>query len=455
MQKSRDGIGSAALAPDLSWRAQFARLVRLATPIALSRLSMLLIVIEDIAFLGHVDIVALAHYGLANAVFMVMLLTGVGMSIGVAVLTSQNLGAGEREGAATVLVVGLAHALVMGTVFVLLSLVGEGFFRAIGHEPALAEGSARVFAMLSLGLPGLLVFTVASLFLEALGRPRVGVVVMIAANLANIALDAWLIESGAGAAEGVALASTLVRFAMAATMLGYLVVAAPRLDIGRVDRTRLREVSAKLRRIGYAMGLAQGLESFAFSSLTIVSGYLGTTAVATFQVVMQFMAFAFMGAVGVSTATAVEVGRAVGRADRVGLGRAGWSGLGVIALYTGAVAVFLLLAAGPLARLLTGDPEVVTLAIPALFLVAIMLIPDGAQGVLMGALRGTGDTWAPTALHLFAFLGVMVPGARLLAIEAGFGVQGLIGGTILGVTVATVLLAARFLVVSRREVRRL
>ncbi len=447
--------GSVVEPPDPSWRGQFARLIALATPIALSRLSLLFIVIEDIAFLGHVDSVALAHYGIANAVFMVLLLTGVGMSIGVAVLTSQNLGAGEGEAAATVFAVGLGHALVMGLGFVLISFAGERFYLAIGHAPALAHGSAGVLAMLSFGLPALLAFTVASLFLEALGRPRVGLVVMLLANLVNIAANAIAMEMDIDVAEGVALASTLVRYAMAAAMLGYLLVTAQRLAIGHVEVARFAEVSRKLRRIGYAMGLAQGLESMAFSSLTIVSGYLGAAAVATFQVVMQFMGFAFMGAVGVSTATAVEVGRAVGRGDGAGLRRAGWSGLAVIALYMGVVSVFVLFSADWLAGLLSGDPAVVALAAPALTLVAIMLIPDGAQGVLMGALRGTGDAWVPTVLHLFAFLGVMVPGARLLAIEAGFGVPGLIGGTFLGVSVATVVLALRFRVVTRREVRRL
>ncbi len=444
-------------APQTPWRAQFGRLARLATPIALSRLAMLLIVIEDIVFLGHVDSLELAHYGIANAVFMVLLLSGVGMSIGVVVLTSQTLGAGEGETAVTVFGVGMAHAVLMGAAAVLLAFAGERIFLAIGHAPELAAGSGRALEVLAFGIPGALIFTVATLFLEAFGRPHAGVVVMIAANLVNIALNVWLLDSGPDLgldpAEAVALASTIARVAMALAMVVHVLARAARMTIGSFDLNAVLAVSRKLRRIGYAMGLAQGLESLAFASLTIVSGYLGATAVAAFQVIMQFMAFAFMGAVGVATATAVEVGRAVGRGDRLGIRRAGWCGLGVITFYMGAVTLLLVLAPEALTQALTSDREVVALALPALFVVAFMLIPDGAQGVLMGALRGTGDAWVPTVMHLFAFLVVMVPAARLLAIEAGLGVGGLIGGTLLGVSLATVLLAARFWVISGRDVR--
>ena len=86
---------------------------------------------------------------------------------------------------------------------------------------------------------------------------------------------------------------------------------------------------------------------------------------------------------------------------------------------------------------------------------AATLVADGAQGVLMGALRGAGDVWVPTALHLCSFLGVMVPAAGWFALRTELGTPGLMLGTFCGVTLAAVLLAGRFQLLSRRPVKRL
>ena len=132
------------------------------------------------------------------------------------------------------------------------------------------------------------------------------------------------------------------------------------------------------------------------------------------------------------------------------MAQAGWSGVATIGLLMLGVATVVALAPEAIARLFTEDTTVLALAVPAMILAGLMLIPDGLQAVLMGALRGTGDVWLPTALHLFAFIGVMMPGAWLLAFPFGFGLPGLIGGGLLGVGTATLLLGARFLLRSRQ-----
>jgi Na+-driven multidrug efflux pump len=58
-------------------------------------------------------------------------------------------------------------------------------------------------------------------------------------------------------------------------------------------------------------------------------------------------------------------------------------------------------------------------------------------------------------MHLCSFTLVMTPAAYLLALNFGLGAPGLMLGALCGVSVAALLLAARFAAVSRREVRRL
>ena len=94
-----------------------------------------------------------------------------------------------------------------------------------------------------------------------------------------------------------------------------------------------------------------------------------------------------------------------------------------------------------------------TLAVLALAIAAPMLIVDGLQGVLMGAVRGAADVIVPTLLHAFSFWGVTVPVGYICGIALGYGMTGLMSGLVVGLIAATLLLGGRFHVISRRHIR--
>lgn len=430
---------------------QVGAIVKLGAPVSLSRLGMLLLIVVDVAMVGRHSSLELAHFGLANAVLLVLFLLGTGMLIGTAVLTAQAVGAGAERECGVIWRVAALHALALGGVFALLTLAGRWLYAATGQDPELARGAADVLVVMGLGLPGGLLFVCCTLFLEALKRPLPGLAAMALANALNVGLNAWLIPPLG--AEGAALATSIAR-SLAGAALVWRILRLPeaeRFNL-RGPMTGWREIGGKLRRLGWPLGLAQGLESCAFSALSLFAGLLGATAVAGFQIAMMIVAFLFMAAIGVGAATGVHVGLAVGRGDRPGMARAGWSGLIAILCFMGAAATVMSLWPHAFGRLFTSDPAVLAVVGPTLVAAALMLVPDGAQGVLMGALRGAGDVWVPTAMHLCSFTLVMT--AWLLAVRLGYGAPGLMLGALCGVGVAALLLASRFATISRRQVRR-
>ena len=108
-----------------------------------------------------------------------------------------------------------------------------------------------------------------------------------------------------------------------------------------------------------------------------------------------------------------------------------------------------------LVAIYSSDAEVLALAVPTVVVAGWLLIWDGAQGVLMGALRGAGDVWMPVIMHAVAFWLVGVPLAGLLVFRLGVGAPGLMLGMFGGVVAAALLLGSRFALVSRRPVVRL
>ncbi len=454
----------ASLTPPVPPRERFAAtaasIARLAAPVTLSRLGMMAIIIADTAMTGWASGTELAYYALGTSVQMVLMLIGIGMMTGTVVLTSQALGARADREAGLVWRVGMLHGLVIGLLGILVSFAGTAFFLAIGQDPDLARGGGRAMLFMAAGLPPLLIYVASTLFLEALNRPVVGFAIVVAANLVNIALNAVLIFGLAGlpamGADGAALATSIVRGLLAATAVAYILT--------RIDNERFNvrgswegaaAVGRKLRSLGYPLGLAQGLESSAFAALTIFAGYLGVAAVAAFQATMQSIAFLFMAAIGTGTATAVHVGGAIGRGDQPAVARSGWSGVLVIALFMAAGGVVMASVPELFAEFFVREAAVRAAAVPILLVAAVTLIPDGIQGVLMGALRATGDVWVPTCLHLCSFLLVMIPGAWLFTFTWGFGPPGLMMGTFFGVVLASALLSLRFRIVSRRSITRL
>ncbi|MFP6708591.1 MAG: MATE family efflux transporter [Alphaproteobacteria bacterium] len=455
MNQSSSITPSRGLAADFTARVRV--IAKLAAPVTMARLGMIVLIMVDTAMTGHFSTSELTYYSLAQAVHMVCMLIGVGMLIGTAILCAQSVGAGASRECGVIWRVSLLHALVLGCVFAALAQLGTWFYHQMGYDGGLADGAGGVVAILNFGLPGQLIYTACILFLESLSRPGPGLIIMIAANVVNAGLN-WLLIGGdmAMGAEGAAWATTAVRWLIALAAVVYILCMRDvrRFNIaGSMDHWRA--VSVKLRRLGYPLGLAQGLEAAAFASLTLFAGYISGQAAAGFQIVMSMVGFCFMAAIGVGTATAVHVGMAIGRGDQRQMMLSGWAGSFTIVVFMAAMAVVLSTFPEPLGRIFTDDPALLAIVVPTLLVGAAILVCDGAQGVLIGALRGAGDVWVPTALHLCSFLAVMVPVAGWLALRAGLGTPGLMWGTFSGVTLAAVLLAARFHIISKRPLDRL
>ena len=140
------------------------------------------------------------------------------------------------------------------------------------------------------------------------------------------------------------------------------------------------------------------------------AGCFGSAVVSANQIALGLASFTFMGALGVTGATAVRVGHAVGARDRESARLAGLTGIGMgaAAMCLGAVAF----ATAPriLVGFFTDDPEIVTLGTSLVRVAAVFQLFDGMQAVGAGALRGAGDVrFAFFGVGLVSYWGVGLP----------------------------------------------
>jgi MATE family multidrug resistance protein len=332
---------------------------------------------------------------------------------------------------------------------VAVGFFGEHLMLFLGQHADVAHDGGRIFLILSLGLPGHLLFLSSAYFLEGIGRPKMGMFVMIWANILNVILNWVLIDDtswfGPMGAEGAAWGTTASRWFMAISAAGIVWCIA---DHERFNiRGKLTGGFAswqELRRMGYAIGLSAGVESTAFAALNVFAGWLGKLPLAAYGLTLNLVALAFMFAIGVGSATSVRVGVAYGRGDYKDAALAGWIGLGVSSIAMLTAAIFTYFFADFLAGIYTDDPALLREASLAVTFIALVYVPDGGQALMANALRGRKDVWAPSIIQTVSFFGVLVPVGYVSAFIFDTGVLGLFHGILTGCIVSLIWLSLRF-----------
>jgi MATE family multidrug resistance protein len=167
--------------------------------------------------------------------------------------------------------------------------------------------------------------------------------------------------------------------------------------------------------------------------------------------VLNVMAMVFMVPLGLATGAAVRVGRAYGARDSAGVARAGWVAFSLTCAFVALIGLIIWPNAALVASAYTANPVTLVMAVPAVALACLMLVPDSLQVVAAQALRSRGDVWLPTGTHLTSYILVMMPLAWWLAIPRGLGIMGLVWAILVASVLSGGLLLARFWMLSRRD----
>jgi MATE family multidrug resistance protein len=449
---------AAGRAPAVRIRRHLAELSRLSGPVIVSRAGIMTLALVDTIMVGRYAVQELAYQSIGLAPSTVLVVVTYGLLLGTLVSAAGAIGRGVEADAGAAWRRALPFALIVGAIGALLCQLGEPLLLATGQSADLAAGGGAVMRVIGWGLPGLALFVATSFFLEGISRPLPAMLAMIAANLLNILLN-WLLVYGEWGlpelgAVGSAWATTLVRWAGAALLIGYVWTMAEHARFGVRRRPGGGwRAGVRQRRIGYATAASVGMESTAFAVVQIFAGWLGAMALAATAIAINVVAIVFMVALGLGSATAVRVGVAHGRRDPADLALAGWTGLAACTLVMAAAGAVLLVAAPAIAGVYSTDAALVAVAAPLIAFVAWILVVDGGQAVMANALRGRGDAWVPTVSHALSYFGVMIPAAWLFAFPLGRGALGLLEGILVASIVSVALLSARFLVLARRDRR--
>jgi multidrug resistance protein, MATE family len=433
-------------------------MIRLALPVAAVQLGIMAMGVTDTIMVGHVSPAALASTALGNLYFFIAGIFGQGTLMALDPVVSQAVGARDEEAITRALQRGLLLALAL-TIVTCATFIPVHAVLGLLNQPAEVIPDAATYVHIA--IPGVFPFYAFIVFrqsLQALGRVAPVLWTVLAANLLNAGLN-WVfifgnLGSPAMGVGGASLATSIGRWAMALVLLA---IAANdlrhRLTPWRAESGSIAPLMRMLR-LGIPIGVQYLLEYGAFAAAALLMGVLGTTQMAAHQIAINLASFTFMVPLGVSTATAVMVGHAIGAGDEAQARRSAIAGMMSGTAFMCLSALAFRLFPGALARAYTGDATVVALAATLIPIAGVFQVFDGVQAVAAGVLRGIGDTHAPAIINVVGFWLIGLPVSWWLAFREGGGAVGLWWGIVVGLGAVALILLARVRVRLGRTMRR-
>jgi MATE family multidrug resistance protein len=442
-----------------SYKTHLKETAHLAYPVAIGQLGHIMLGVMDSVMVGKVGAAPLAASSLVNGLGFLILVFGLGMSLGITPLIAIARGQNNFERCGLI----LRNAVVTNTLFgVLLSALVWVLSRLIPflrQQPEVAELAVPYARIIALSFVPFVVFQTYRQFIEGLGFTRPAMYVTILANFVNVAGN-WILIYGhfgfpAMGLAGAGYATLLSRIFMALALGVYVHrsvhfrVFNPGLALRNPDWPVIRRL--------FAIGLPSGVQNFfevaAFSFSAVMIGWLGSKPLAAHQIALSMASVTFMIILGISAAATIRVSQALGRGDIPNLRRAGYVGSllagGVMALF----GIGFILLRRQLPALFINEPEVIAIAASLLIVAAIFQISDGTQAAGLGILRGITDVKLPMVFSFIAYWVIGIPVEYLLGFTFGFGAVGVWTGFIFGLTLASLFFNARFHYKTRQMLR--
>jgi multidrug resistance protein, MATE family len=423
-----------------SWREAH-KLTSLATPVALTQLSSMLLWTIDLLMVGQIDVLAFNAVALGRLWVMGTSICAMGLIFGLDAIASQAHGARNRERLGDVLLHASVLALAISVPLGGLWLGTERLLLAFGQDPATAALAHRFVVVQIPGLPCYLLFVAVRQYLQARGIVRPAMWVSFGACGLNAGLNWLLIFGHLGLPRmgvvGAGVATAITELMMVAGLLW--AIRRYRLQRGATtitDLTRLRVKGlAEILRLGAPVALMLALEYWAFAISSLWAGQLGKTELAAHSIAINLASIAYMVPLGIGLGASARVGNLIGAGEPRAAQRAAWV---AFALGAGVMTAFaLLFVAGRsyIPTWFTLDPTVIALAATLLPVAAAFELFDGLQVVGSGVLRGMGRTRPAALFNLIGYYVLGLPLAAWLGRPGRLGLVGIWWGLALGLAV--------------------
>lgn len=443
-----------------AYKEHYKETVKLGVPIMLGQLGIIVVGFADNIMVGHHSTNELAAASFVNNFFNLAFIFGMGFSYGLTPVIGGLFAKGEYNKAGETLknsilinfVVGILISLCMLTLLLNIDVLNQPKELLPYITPYyILQLFSVVFAML---------FNSFKQFSDGTTDTITPMWIMLGANVLNIIGNYILIYGHFGAPElgltgaGIStLASRILTFLVFCLLFARL----PRyrqyvegFKRGLINRLDL----GRLMRMGLPVGLQMGVETGSFSLSVIMMGWIGTTALAAYQITGVVTTLGFMVYYGIAAAVTIRVSTFKGWGDYRNVRNASFAGLHIIGVVTAAVMLLIYLLRNHIGYLFTTEEDVISMVALFSFAVVMYQVGDGLQILFANALRGISDVKYMAYAAFACHFGIALPVGYICGFVLNWGAIGIWFGFPISLTLLGVLLWRRFDKLTKHRVGR-
>lgn len=353
---------------------------------------------------------ALAAVGSAGPILNLLIVLFVGISVGASIMVSQYLGARNREALSMtigtcIVLTGIASALVM----ICATIAARPLLEMLNTPESIIDWCTSYLRILFLGIAGCAFYNILSGVLRGLGDSVSALLYLLVASGLNIVLDLFFVVQMNMGVSGVALATALAQGISALLCFRRLSKLTELFDLKRQYIRLFKSHAGNIIRLGVPSGVTQAIMSMSMLVVQSLTNSFGEIFIAANVIVMRVDGFAMMPNFSFGTAMTTYAGQNVGagKYDRVSQGAKQGT---AIAVGVSAAIVAVILAFGrQLMQIFTDTPELVTLSMNMMRILAVGYVAVAVTQTLSGVMRGAGDTMTPMWISMVSTVLIRVP----------------------------------------------
>ena len=433
----------------LNYKSEYKELLRLAGPIMLSNLGIVIVQFFDNLMVGRLGALPLAGVSFAGAVFMLAFLLLLGILIGLTPLVGEKYVQGKHKEIAALFQNSLFIYTITGIAASILLFCAIPLLYHLGQPVEVVDTAIPYYKYLVWSLIPYMMFGAFKQFLEGIGNTKVNMIIITVSNIINIFLN-WVFIYGnlgfeAMGAAGAGFATLISRISMPILASAYFIYKQQVRQYLKYFKWKLFSIKniTKIFSVGIPISLQMFVEGLAYSFTGIMMGWIGTVEIAGNQIALTMSSMAFMIVIGISSATTIKISHEFGRKNKHGLKRTSTASYHLTILWNLFTALFFIIFRHEIAKIFSHDAEVIRVASYLLIFVGISQISDGLQVLTVGILRGIQDVKQIMIIAIISYIFVNIPVGYIMAFELGLGAAGLWLGFIFGLSVAAILLYVR------------
>lgn len=453
------GVNKVELTTSDSYAGQIKSLFTLGVPIMISMAALIGLGVTDTVMAGLASTEDLAALAVGTSIYYIPVMLLIGLISVVAPRISWHLAANRVDG--------VRHdcwqSMWLGVVIGGICAIGLYFFLSYLHwlklEPQV-QGIAHNYLLVVLfALPFIGVSQAIHNTINGLGYPVLYMWVSLVSLLLNLLLDYLFVFGKFGfprlGAMGCALATLFV--VILQTTLPALIVKyhheLRRFELFKSFRKPDLHTIKKLLVLGVPAAMAITLEEGFFTSTIFLVAPMGTTQLATHQILLNIAMVALVFPIALGQAGSILIGRFLGESNPAAAQAQVRVFLAVLVLLMVLCGMVVFTGRSGLVALFTDDSVVIALGAGILVLISFQMLVDGLQIGSNIALKGYQDTLIPAVCQVISYWLIGFPLAWSLTKTDWFGppggLQSIWIALFVGLTVSALLGVSRLFYVSR------